>query len=152
MPVLPIFQWPAVKGALRADLDMLVELLFEGTIVDEVGLDQLVELETGEESSCLLELVLEVLPTLLGIGRVTSDLEVLEFKLEGGGDGVEDETASFHLAHLQPVVLRSVRSGGRRVVSYEGAPKTAALRGRLDLDGPGLVVGFAFEFRDKAYG
>ena len=39
-----------------------------------------------------------------------------------------------------------------RVISDEGAPKTAALRGCLDLDGPGLVVGLAFEFRDKAYG
>ena len=152
LSVLPIFQRPAIEGALRADLDVLVELLFEGTIVDEVRLDQLVKLETGEEASCLLELVLEVLPALLGIGHHASDLEVLQFKLESRGDGVEDETASFHLAHLQTVRLGSIRSGRRRVISNEGAPKTAALRGRLDLDGPGLVVGLAFEFRDKAYG
>ena len=152
LSVLPIFQWPAIKGALHADLNVLVELLFKGTIVDEVRLHQLVELETREESSCLLELALKVLPTLLGIGQGSVDLEVLEFKLEGRGYSVEDETTSFHLTHLQPVCLGSIHNGGRRVVSNEGAPKSTALHGRLNLDGSGLVVGLAFEFWDKAYG
>ena len=59
-------------------------------------------------------------------------------------------------AFISRIFKRSVSaasgSGRRRIVSNEGAPKTAALRGRLDLYGPGLVVGLAFEFRDKAYG
>ena len=68
MSVLPVFKGPAVKSALRADLDVLVELLFDRTIVDEVGLHQLVELETGKKPSRLFELALEVVPALLGVG------------------------------------------------------------------------------------